>query len=201
MKQAGFGIFLLGLIMAGWYSARIVPVEEGSGEEGAVTPGDRVTAWAEVSDLWFGIGLALMIGGAVVARRGGKPASSKKDGGPARTAGTLGTARDMLAKMKSALDDLDAGDLPSSGEAIADVLDRILSDEVPELLELRPALIAELGLERFAEMIGHFATMERGAARAWSAITDEAWDEVPQCLDRARDGIGRAVATMTDATA
>ncbi|MEO0323839.1 MAG: hypothetical protein AAF447_12840 [Myxococcota bacterium] len=63
---------------------------------------------------------------------------------------------------------------------------------VPDVLELRAALMDALGLEAFASMIGHFASMERNAARAWSALTDEAWAEVGPCLDRAREGLQRA---------
>ena len=58
--------------------------------------------------------------------------------------------------------------------------------------DMREAMIRQLGLETFAEMIGHFASMERGAARAWSAIVDEAWDEVGPSLERARAGLANA---------
>jgi hypothetical protein len=34
--------------------------------------------------------------------------------------------------------------------------------------------------------------MERNVARAWSALTDSAWDEVGPSLDRARAALERA---------
>jgi len=34
--------------------------------------------------------------------------------------------------------------------------------------------------------------MERNAARAWSALTDQVYSEVPSCLDRARTAAAHA---------
>ncbi len=72
------------------------------------------------------------------------------------------------------------------------MLDEILESDVTDFLAQREALIAELGLSKFAEMIGHFAAMERNVARSWSALTDGADHEVPACIERARTGIRQA---------
>ena len=82
--------------------------------------------------------------------------------------------------------------LPEGAQALADTLDELLTDTVPDFLDHREELIEKLGLETFAELIGQFASMERGAARAWSAITDEAWGEVGPSLDKAKSSLAAA---------
>ncbi len=67
---------------------------------------------------------------------------------------------------------------------------------MPELLEQRLSLVAELGLARYAEMIGQFASMERNAARAWSAITDGALEEAAASVVRAKKGLEEARALI-----
>ncbi len=42
--------------------------------------------------------------------------------------------------------------------------------------------------------------MERATARAWSAITDQAYDEVPPSLEKAQAAIHRALEVAQKAT-
>lgn len=67
---------------------------------------------------------------------------------------------------------------------------------MPAFLDHREDLIDKLGVAGFAEMIGHFASMERNTARAWSALTDEVLDEVGPCVERACSEITLAVAAL-----
>lgn len=197
MKIAGWVLFLVGVTVASWYAARAVQ-PEGTGEDGQVTAGDRLGAWGAAAGLEFGLGLALMIGGALVARRqepGDAQADAKKEAAQQRAAkgkGDLAAYADMLSAMDDALGALPDGDPKEHRAALHDGLDALLEEKVPAFLEHRQVLISKLGLATFAELMSHFAGMERGAARAWSALTDEAWFEVPPCLERARAGIRAA---------
>ncbi|MEM9070922.1 MAG: hypothetical protein AAGE52_20600 [Myxococcota bacterium] len=198
MKQLGFLLFLGGLTVASWFASKVVPtctdeIQEGCAAEG--DPADAVITWASDAGPLFAVGIALMVLGGVLARRAGKPASTESDTAEGPYRGGASDAQvvvDILDQMSAQLDGLDASDLPKGAQPLADSLDSLLSDRVPNILDRRDMLVEKLGLEAFAEMIGHFATMERGAARAWSAITDEAWDEVGPSLERARRGIRNA---------
>ena len=188
-KTIGLLVFIVGLFVASAFGGRIVEVESETPR-----PAQRLVAWGEVAGLPFLLGLALMIGGGLVARR-----ASKEDEGGGEAAAT-GTPQEQLRQMQATLDGLDATMLPGNAQGLADQLDAVLSDAVPNFLDGREALIERLGLERFAEMIGSFAVMERNAARAWSAITDEAWAEVPQCIERARTGLKHAIELIEPAS-
>lgn len=199
MKALGFVLFLAGLGVASGYGARKVDVANGSGEAGLVTAGDRIEAWFDVAGLPFLGGLAFMVLGAVLARRGGSAAQEVVERAEAMRAGaTPPKARPMelLARMDTILEPLDATKLPGDAKPMLTQLDALLEDAVPDFLDLREGMIRQLGLATFAEMIGHFASMERGAARAWSAIVDEAWDEVAPSLERARAGLKNARAVL-----
>lgn len=188
MKMIGFVIFAAGLTVAGWY-ASLVP----RGEELVGTA--RITAWFDQGGPPFLVGIALMIIGGVIARRAGKMAAKKAAGGQGEGDGPYRGGEGpkpvlaLLDEMVETLQPLSADGLPDGRKELADTLDALLADTVPDFLDQREALIEKLGLETFAEMIGHFASMERGAARAWSALTDEAWGEVGPSLEKAKAGI------------
>lgn len=184
MAYVGFSVFVVGLTIASWFASKVVPAEEGMGAL------DKVAAWGADSGLFFASGLILMVVGGVLARRAQRPDAD--DGPKAGKPGGLDAAKKLLDDMCTRLDGLDAASLPEGGDAIAAELDQLLDDQVPDFLDHRKLLIDRLGLATFAEMIGSFAQMERGAARAWSAITDEAWSEVAPSLERARTSAKRA---------
>ena len=209
MKTAGYALFVAGVIVSSCFAARAVS-PAGTGKDGQVTPRDRISAWAGVAGVPFGMDVVLMVAGGLLARRrrgvgagqgterrGGAPegavdrASEGQRVGSDRSIGEahrdprsiVGDIRDKLAVI--------AAD-PAATEKIFASLDDIVENDVAEFLEYRQALIDELGLAKFAEMIGHFAMMERNVARAWSAITDGAPFEVPDCIERAQLGIKMA---------
>lgn len=192
MAHLGFVVFLAGLTIASWFASKIVPAEDGAGALA------KVGAWASDSGLFFAGGIALIVIGGVIARRAQRPPPKAEGpekegpyrGGPEATG--LEAAIELLDSMSSKLEALDATSLPGGSEALAGELDSMLSDQIPDFLEHRKLMIDRLGLATFAEMIGSFAQMERGTARAWSAITDEAWAEVPPSLERAKRAAKRA---------
>lgn len=195
MKALGFALFLVGLAAASGYGARKVDVAQGSGEHGEVTASDRVSTWFDAAGLPFLWGLALMVAGGLVARRGMTAAQEVVERAQAPHEGATppkDRPLELLTKMEAILGPLDASALPGDAKGMAKSLDELIDEPVADFLELREAMIRQLGLETFAELIGHFASMERGAARAWSAIVDEAWDEVGPSLERARAGLSNA---------
>lgn len=192
MAHLGFIVFLVGLTVASWFASKVVPAEEGTGALA------KIGVWGADAGLFFAVGILLMVVGGVIARRANKPEKpkGKTEGESDKETTGLEGAMKLLDDMSERLSALDASTLPEGGQALADELDAILSDQIPDFLDHRTLLIDRLGLATFAEMIGSFAQMERGAARAWSAITDEAWAEVPPSLDKARTAVKRARAAF-----
>jgi len=184
MRFVGLGLFLVGVGLAGVFAARPVTVDDAD-------PMARVGAWADVAGVGFGIGAVLMLAGAIVARR---------ERGASVSAGGLhlkdtDRAPALLRQIEEQLAAFPA-DPTREKDASKAILEEILDELVPRVLDRREALIAQMGLGAFGEMIGHFATMERNVARAWSALIDEAYGEIPGCIERAREGAARARADL-----
>src|SRR5690606_15391826 len=141
--------------------------------------GERLSAWAEVAALPFLGGLALLFGGALIARRAARTQAlnvNAVDGRPREDAPTvLGRILDRLAALPEPTS-------PADQDRIRAELDAVLEEDVPLFLDQRASLVERLGVAGFAEMIGHFASLERNVARAWSALTDNVPSEVPLCL-------------------
>lgn len=192
MRWIGMALFLVGIGVAGVYASRPAPIEVAEGE--TADPAERVRAWADVAGVGFGIGAVLMIGGALIARRE-RGVSEGPGGGHAKGSDTAPALVRQIREKLAAVPE----DPARHREAAKEVLDEVLEDLVPRVLDRRDAMIARMGLGAFAEMIGHFATMERNAARAWSALIDEAFDEIPECIERAREGADRALAELDSA--
>ncbi len=192
MKIIGFVLFLLGVTLAGGYAAAIPQNVERGEDAPAQTASQRISAWWDIGGPPFLGGMALMIVGAVLARSARKPADEATgEEGPYRGGPPSSDASEMLKQIS---DDLDA--LPSAftdkDETAQAVLDGLLEEGIPQFLDRREAMIENMGLEKFAEMIGQFAMMERGIARAWSAMTDECYAEVGPSLDRAKSALASA---------
>lgn len=187
MRLLGFGIFVIGLTVASWYAAY---VPEGTGAE-------RIGNWASFAGLPFGLGFAAMLLGVALARYSKKredPAAASEGA----SSGDAPSALEQIEIIAGQLDELVAEELNAQqvsvdAEALAGRIDAILSEDVPVFLDAREKIIERYGLETFAELIGHFAVMERATARAWSAITDQAYEEVPPSLTKAKDAIHRTL--------
>jgi hypothetical protein len=194
MKQVAFWVFVAGVIISACYAARLAPVEtgEGSGPEGAVTVTDRLGSWWGAAGVPFSVGVILMVGGGLLGRRIEKLRHAPKDAAAENVNEPKGSPSAVLDEIDEALQALPAGHLSGSVEEAQDGLDRVLEELVPRFLNHRPRMIAEMGLEKFAEMIGHFASLERNAARAWSALTDGVPSEAEVALERAKMALSSA---------
>jgi len=187
MKFAGFGLFVAGLTVASWYAAYI---PEGTGSE-------RIGNFFSAVGLQFGLGFAAMLAGVAMARFSKKreDPSTESEGATSDAAGAMKQVQlisDRLAELTEG-EELTVERVAGRSDQLAAKIDLILSEDVPVFLDARPEIIEKYGLETFAELIGHFAVMERATARAWSAITDQAWDEVPPSLEKAQAAIARAL--------
>ena len=196
MKLGAFILFVVGVIITSCFAARPVS-PRGTGPKGIVTSGDRIWAWADEAGAPFAAGLVLMIAGGLIARRRKKPTESQSGATKSDELFDTPAALEAISAIVSELDE--DGDARAEQPAIRATLDRLLDEAIPELLTHRQAMIDTLGLGRFAEMIGQFAGMERNIARAWSALTDEAYGEVgpsirraKQFLENARNSLGTA---------
>jgi hypothetical protein len=133
--------------------------------------------------LWIGLGVAFAIAGGWIALSAPEDEESF-------------SPLDSLVAIESELD------RAASGSDDADrILDQILEESAPAFLELREPLVERIGLGAYAEMIGHFAGMERHAGRAWTAIVENRPDDLPAALEAAKGEISRARGVLERALA
>ena len=197
MQRLALFVFIAGVLLASCFAARAVK-PKGTGDDGRVTPADRVRAWGSAAGVPFGVGVALMLAGGVWARR------LRRQGATASGASGVGSPRSVVDKMDGALTVAEQAGADASAiqaSVLKPALNDILEELVPEFLTLRTAMIADLGLTRFALMIGDFASLERNVARAWSALTDGAPEEIPPALDRARAALTRVGESLAEPAA
>ncbi len=183
LRVLGTLLFVTGLTYAAWFAAWLPT--DGSAHEGMA----RVTAWIDAVGTRFFGGVLFVIVGGLLARRANKMERKPEK---AEAGASEATYQEAFADVVASVDGLDASALPGSAKELSESFDALLNDKVPQFLGFRTTIIDELGLERFAEMIGHFASMERAAARAWSVLTDEAWAEVAPSVKRAKAAAARA---------
>jgi hypothetical protein len=195
-------VFVVGVVLASLYAARPAPVTE-SVDSGRPSPWTRVLDWARVAGAPFAGGVGLMVVGAWLgrARRRRRLTSSSRREELTATADAVSTGREvdpielastLLARSADRLEQLRDAQLEPEVWAGRAQLDELLEHDVPAVLELGTALAAQLGAVRYAEFMGAYAGCERNAARAWSALTDEALDEVPPSLERATTSLALA---------
>jgi hypothetical protein len=193
-------VFVAGVLIATCYAARVVPAQPAPAPP--PTPSARLLGWAKVAGLEFSLGVVLMLSGAMLhrARRrrsltGGERSTDARESDDDRLdpAGRLEAMARGLGESRA---------LAEAGESarVRARLDTILEADVPAFLQQAPQLQVRLGALRYAELMGHFASFERNAARAWSASTDRADAEVAPCLERAAEAIERARAELERGT-
>lgn len=201
MKQVAFWVFVAGVIISACYAAKLANVEEGqgSGPEGAVTSVDRLGAWWDGAAGPFSLGIVLMVGGGLLGRRIEKIENAPRKAATDAVTTAKDTPAGIVDEIEEALEALPAGDLADKTSEAQDGLDRVLEELVPRFLAHRARMIAEMGLEKFAEMIGHFSSVERNTARAWSALTDGVPSEAEVALERAKRALVNAKTALSGA--
>lgn len=178
LKLVALLIFAIGLGVAGTAAGKLVMDKDAEGNK--PQGGALLSAWATGAVVPFGLGIVLMIGGGIFARR-----LSKDTKGSSKE--TLEDPAELLASMASTLEKLDVNE-DGTADAIADVLE----ERIPQLLEHRDAWITAYGVGGYAEFAGDFASFERNTARAWSALTDGVPTEAERCIIVASAALKRA---------
>ena len=195
-------VFVTGVVVASLYAARPAPAVH-AGDTGRVSPSARVLSWARVAGGPFALGIGLMVIGAWLGRARRRqrlttvphpdgPAATGRGASDLRSEDPVALARELLAGSAGRIGQLRGAPLERDAARWCTKLDELLEQDVPALLELGPALAVCLGAVRYAELMGACAGCERNAARAWSALTDGAFGEVPSCLERAATSLAYA---------
>ena len=195
-------LFVTGVVVASLYAARPAPIAETTG--GAPeSPAVRLLGWVRVAGGPFALGVGLMALGAWLGRarrsRHFSTGSGQKEGTTAERTASDSSSHDpvalaarLLAHSAARLEKRRGVPQQQDTAVWRAALDELLEQDVPALLELGPALRLRLGAVRYAELMDACAGCERNAARAWSALTDGALDEVPPSLERAETSLALA---------
>lgn len=137
----------------------------------------------------FVISAVGLLGGAFLVRRAQKAELDRS--GSAEETENPTDARTVFARLSGRLDEL-SKDLERAStedeklEAIVRRIGNIQRDDVPAFVADRPALVNRLSLAGYAELMDHFAGMERQLNRAWSAAADGYLDEAMNSLKNAQ---------------
>ncbi|HJZ84394.1 MAG TPA: hypothetical protein VKN99_04445 [Polyangia bacterium] len=165
MSRLGFVLLVLGVCVGAVGAARVEPGV----------------------DWWIvGAGATLLLAGAVAARVAARVEARRVK---------PGSADDPLAELTPLTQELAA--LASSGAQLelATLIGRLDSvlERIDRFAQARPLLLARLGSQRFAELLGQLATGERLLARAWSAAADH---HLPECQAALAGGLARTQAAV-----
>jgi hypothetical protein len=185
------GLLVAGVVLASLFGARngdafsayraSVAVEQPAELPG---PSERLTGWLSVGGVGWGFGVALVVVGAVLARR-----QQAEDA----AGGTGGERADFGVSMQQVLAELDAigalvAELPMDTDQpeARERIDALGTDVLLPVVDARYQFIARHGLGTFTEYFSPFSAGERNLARCWSAITDGHSVVAREALQRSR---------------
>jgi len=168
-----------------------------------VPPAQRVTEWFADSGPLFGLGLILVVIGAVLGRVASRREATKeptgKDGAPARDFGELlGELRDEVAKMAEEAQ-ANNDPTPQQHDALKARITELQQEKLEPIVESGPRLQAKHGMATFADVFGPLASAERLMNRAWSALVDSHWPEASNALERSAASLKQAQKALADA--
>lgn len=141
-----------------------------------------------VDRVWVGVGLAVLLAGAVLLRVADRSGSDSVEAGASRDGATQ--ALRTLPAHVAALESVAATD--PLGE-LATKLGALQTDHFDPLSRRAPELARSMGGDHFARVFGPYACAERALARAWSAAADGHRPEVIASLRRAASELEVAV--------
>ncbi len=167
----------LALVTAGFLWGTIV----------AVRNPENVVDWGA-----FAPGVVLGAIGVFLARRGAHLESTEEGAVAANVQllhAALGRLADGLAALEREKDSIDVYDLHG-------ILDERFAKDLADFAEARKAMIAQYGLDAYAEVMNEFAAGERYLNRVWSCSVDGYIDEAHEYLARSRDQLVAARARL-----
>lgn len=175
-----------------------------------VAPEARLTTWASDSGPFFGIGLLLVVIGAVMGRVSAKRAAADPAASRSASGGDDAPARDlgeMLAEIQSAIaelaDEAAANEHPNTDdyERVKKRIHELTLGAMEQVVESTGRVQSRYGMAAFADIFGPFASGERYLNRAWSALVDRHWEEAASSLERSAADLAKAQRALRDAAA
>jgi hypothetical protein len=161
-----------------------------------VQPKDRLSQWLSAFGALFGVGMALVITGAVLARRAVRAEADQAPatGAEAKAIQVPADLGDMLRGLAARLSELlaahpAADHLPTDdAQAILRAVESLQSDylELMTAAPVRARVQLRYGVEGLAALFSPLSAAERRINRAWSALVDRHWPEARASLSEAQ---------------
>ena len=158
-------------------------------------PMERLAQWWQVGGVGWVLGLGMITGGALLARRIEKQENTGEgdegDQGAVDFLANIQQTRARLDKVAEQIAELAMDDdVPLVREEIDSINDTLLHP----IVEARGRFMARHGVGVFASYFGSFSGGERNLSRTWSALTDGHAVEARASLERARAAFAEAEA-------
>jgi len=147
-------------------------------------PAARLGGWFAAGGVGWGAGVALVVAGAVLARRQ-RAAEATAEGGDGRVDFDAAVHR-LLAEVDALAELLEPLEIDRDHPEVRDRLDALAAEVIGPVVEGRMQLVARHGLGAFTGYFSPFSAGERNLARCWSAITDGHAVVAREALQRAR---------------
>lgn len=176
------------------------------------SPRARLARWFGQSGLPFGLGVLLVVIGAVLSRmairrEARKPASA---GEQSETVGDgafrTGPGRSIFVELKEELEKLrdrmqeklTAREADARRREVKTRIEDLQLEHYARILEDRPRMIARHSIGHFADFFGPFSASERHVNRAWSALVDGHDEEAALALAAASDDLQDTLNALKD---
>jgi hypothetical protein len=154
-----------------WRAAVWQAGEDGTEVPPPPEPSARLFGWFSRAGVGWGLGVGIVLVGAVLARR--QQAADNAAGGAGGAAVDFVATLDVIDVELAALSE-ELADLPmdQTADAQRERIDHLLEVVIGDLVDGRGVLMARHGIASFAMYFGPFSSGERQLARVWSALTD-----------------------------
>jgi hypothetical protein len=166
--------------------------------QGTQGPGARLSGWADVGGIGFGLGLLLLVVGAWMARQmRGVPEPEETEDGLVDFGALLGQVVEAVTVLHTEMAALAAptvGDL----EGFKRRLEETQKDALARLCASGPRISARHGLEGMAMVFSPLSAGERKLNRAWAAMVDRHWPEALLSVAGAQVNLEETVRALGD---
>ena len=137
--------------------------------------------WNTIPWTWYTVSAVVCAAGAVtlrVVRRYARGSSEKSVAEFAQLRSSLARVIKNMGRIKAHMDEWSPSQITSQ-------IDETLADDLRLFGDGRESIVAEHGLQTFADVMAKFAAGERAINRTWSAAADGYLDEAATCIERA----------------
>lgn len=142
---------------------------------------DPAEVWNTIPWAWYTVSAAVCAAGAVTLRI----VRSSARGSTEKSVAELAQLKASLARVITNMETIQNHLQESSPSQITAQIDDTLAEDLRIFGDGRECIVAEHGLQTFAEVMSKFAAGERAINRTWSAAADGYLDEAATCLERA----------------